>query len=360
MATRELSRQEARRIAIRAQRLDAERPTGLLTLITHLGFLQLDPTAAIAPAADLIAWSRLGSTYRPEHLQRALDERHLWEISLQDEPKSPAVATLRPMPDLGLYLAQMQAAPRYASTREWFEANATFHRDILDRLRESGPLLSRDIPDTSTVPWASTGWTNNQNVTRMLEILAVRGEVAGHGRIGRQRAWDLADRVYPAGVEPVPAEEATRIRDERRLRALGIARAVMVGDAGEPATVEGSKLTWRVDPLAIGQPFIGRTALLSPFDRLIHDRIRSRDVFEFEYLLEMYKPAEKRRWGYFALPILHDDRLVGKLDAAADRKSGVLRVAAIHQDIPFTTAMTKAVRAEIADLAGWLGLGVEN
>jgi uncharacterized protein YcaQ len=113
-----------------------------------------------------------------------------------------------------------------------------------------------------------------------------------------------------------------------------------------------------VDPDAVGRPFTGRTALLSPFDRLIHDRVRAEDLLDFEYLLEMYKPSPKRRWGYFALPILHDDRLVGKLDAAADRKRGVLEVAAIHEDVAFTPAMRDAVRAEIEQLAGWIGVTV--
>jgi uncharacterized protein len=163
----------------------------------------------------------------------------------------------------------------------------------------------------------------------------------------------------------VPAAEALRIRNERRLRALGIARArgpecpvepVDVGEAGEPAIVEGVNGAWRVDPSLLGQPFSGRAALLSPFDRLIHDRKRTVELFEFDYQLEMYKPAAKRRWGYFALPILYHDRLVGKLDAAADREAGVLRVHAIHQDDPFTTTMTAAIGREITDLAHWLDL----
>jgi len=129
-----------------------------------------------------------------------------------------------------------------------------------------------------------------------------------------------------------------------------------VGEAGEPAMVEGTKGEWRVDPAALGHEFEGRTALLSPFDRLVHDRRRSEDLFEFEYVLEMYKPAAKRRWGYFALPILHGDRLVGKLDAKADRKASVLRVNAIHEDVKFTRTIAKAVAAEINELASWLGL----
>jgi uncharacterized protein YcaQ len=131
---------------------------------------------------------------------------------------------------------------------------------------------------------------------------------------------------------------------------------IHVGDAGGPAVVEGVKGEWRVDPRYLDGDFRGRTALLSPFDRLVHDRVRTEELFQFEYTLEMYKPAAKRRWGYFALPILHGDRLVGKLDAIADRKASVLRVNAIHEDVPFTGTITSAVRKEIRDLAGWLGL----
>jgi uncharacterized protein YcaQ len=129
-----------------------------------------------------------------------------------------------------------------------------------------------------------------------------------------------------------------------------------VGQAGEPAVVEGVKGTWRVDHCLLGQAFSGRAALLSPFDRLIHDRKRTVELFEFDYQLEMYKPAAKRRWGYFALPILSGDRLVGKLDATADRKAGVLRVQAIHQDVPFTKTVTASIGREIEDLAHWLEL----
>ena len=120
--------------------------------------------------------------------------------------------------------------------------------------------------------------------------------------------------------------------------------------------VEGTKGEWRVDPAALDQDFEGRTALLSPFDRLVHDRVRTEELFDFEYTLEMYKPEAKRRWGYFALPVLHYDRLVGKVDAKADHKSSVLRVNAIHEDVKFTRAMTKAVQAELEDLGSWLAL----
>ncbi len=194
----------------------------------------------------------------------------------------------------------------------------------------------------------------------------MRGEVAIAGRVGRERLWDVPERVYPADVVVPSVDEANRLKNERRLASLGIARQkarampmepIHVGEAGEPAVVEGVKGEWRVDPAALREDFEGRTALLSPFDRLVHDRVRAEELFDFEYTLEMYKPAAKRRWGYFALPILHDDRLVGKLDATADRKASVLRVHAIHEDVTFTRTMTKGVRTELQDLAAWLGLG---
>jgi uncharacterized protein YcaQ len=358
-APHRLTKGQARRIAVRAQLLDAHRPANLAQMVERLTLLQLDPTAAIAPSADLVAWSRLGPSYRPDHLKQALEQdRTLVEFN----------AVVRPMRDVGLHLADAAEWPHYDKQRDWLRDNDRFRRDILDLLgSSSGPMSSRDIPDTAVVPWPSTGWTNNRNVTQMLEFLMMRGEVAISGRIGRERLWDLPERVYPADVDVPSVEHAARRRDERRLTALGIARRKTtavpvepwdVGEAGESAVVDGVKGEWRIDPAALNDDFEGRTALLSPFDRLIHDRNRAMDLFDFEYTLEMYKPAANRRWGYYALPILHEDRLIGKLDAIADRKASMLRVNAIHKDVPFTRAMTTAVRAEVDDLAGWLGLTV--
>jgi uncharacterized protein len=354
----ELSRRDARRIAVRAQLLDSTRPDGLLDVVRHLTLLQNDRTAAVAPNADLVAWSRLGSAYSPAELADALQGRALLEL----------MGMIRPSEDLALYRAEMDEWRRelrgWPGTIKWVRANDECRRDILDRLAALGPLVSSELPDTCEVPWQSSGWNNNRNVTGMLESMMRRGEVAVAGRRGGERLWDLAARVYPD--DPVvPEDEALSIRNEWRLRALGIARArgpecsvepVDVGEAGEPAVVEGVRGTWRVEPSLMGQPFAGRAALLSPLDRLVFDRKRMVELFEFDYQLEMYKPAAKRRWGYFALPILYGDRLVGKLDATADRKAGLLRVRAIHQDVPFDPAMTAAVDEEIKDLAHWLEL----
>jgi uncharacterized protein YcaQ len=190
------------------------------------------------------------------------------------------------------------------------------------------------------------------------------------GREGRERLWDLAERVHP-DVPALPAEEAAAERNRRRLAGLGIARAKGpampvesddVGEAGVTAVVDGVRGRWKVDPdqLAAGdEPFSGRTALLSPLDRLVYDRKRLAELFEFDYQLEMYKPASQRRWGYYALPILHGDRLVGKADLTSDHARGVLRVNAIHEDAPFTRAVRAAVHAELEDLSRLLGLELD-
>ena len=280
---------------------------------------------------------------------------------------------VRPVADLRLYRAEMLGWPDatgwrewHDDQREWVEANRGCRLDLLRRLREDGPQTARELPDTCELPWRSSGWTNRRNVVRLLDLMELRGEVAVVGRRGRDRVWDLAERVY-LDDDVVPLAEALAERDRRRLRALGIARATgtglpgeqaTVGQAGEPARVDGVRGTWRVDPhwLAAPSTFTGRTVLLSPLDRLVFDRARMADLFGFEYQLEMYKPAAARRWGYWALPVLHGDRLVGKVDAAADRRAGVLRVDAVHADEPFPAALADAVRHELAELAGWLGL----
>lgn len=359
MTIRRLDRDEARSLAVRAQLLDASRPAGVVDLVDRLTLLQIDPTAAVAPSADLVAWSRLGSAHRPDHLKQALEQdRTLFELR----------AYVRPMSAVALHLPELSGYAGRTRVQEWITANEEFRRDVVSRLRDSGPLLSKDIPDTSRVPWSSTGWTNNRNVSQMLEFLSARGEVAISGRQGRQRLWDLPDRVYPA-FSPLPDEDRQRRRNQRRLKSLGIVRdssrvlpgeQTAVGETGVPVTVEGVDGTWRADPDALDQPFTGRTALLSPFDRLIHDRDRMQDLFGYEYILEMYKPPAKRRWGYFALPVLHHDQLVGKLDARADRKAQTLTINALHEDVAFTRRMRAEVDAEIEDLASWLGLGIRT
>ena len=363
--TRTLSRAEARRIAVRAQLLTAARPSGLDELVRHLGMLQVEPTAAVAPSAHVVAWTRLGSSYSPRELDEALATGRFVELDQR----------ILPAEDIALHRAEMAAWPGtgdlhpwQVETRDWVEANDHTRRDILEKLHDEGPLPASALPDTTVVPWESSGWNNDRNVRMLLGLMVRRGEVATAGHEGRERLWDLAERVYP-DVPVVPLPEAWRVRAQRRLRALGIDRPrvtdaaglrVDVGDVGETVRVEGVRGHWWVDPVYLDGAFRGRAALLSPLDRLVFDRKRMAELFEFDYQLEMYKPVAKRRWGYWAMPILYGDRLVGKLDATADREAGVLVVNAVHEDGAWSKTCRAAVEREIRDLARWLDLELER
>ncbi|WP_122261475.1 DNA glycosylase AlkZ-like family protein [Ornithinimicrobium cerasi] len=361
-----LSRRDARRVAVRAQLLARDRPVDVVETVRDLGHLQLDWVRAVAPAHHLVLWSRIGSVYDPGDLDRLLGERVLVEL----------LGHVRPAEDLVLYRAEMAAWPAPAPGRDevrpyqranagWVGANDRARRDILAHLRSEGPSLTGELPDSVDVPWTSSGWTNDKNVQRLLDFMVARGEVAVSRRERGQRVWDLADRVYPAGPT-LPLAEARAEQDRRRLAALGLLRprgpecpteSLDAGDAGEEVVVDGLRNTWRVHPpLLDDRSFAGRAALLGPIDRLVFDRTRMGEIFGFDYVLEMYKPRATRRWGYYALPVLDGDELVGKLDAAADRRAGELRVDALHEDGAWSSARRDRVVAEIEDLARWLGL----
>lgn len=362
-----LTRSDARRVAVRAQLLASPRPTELLDVVRCLGSIQVDLTSAVAPSPELVCWSRLGTAaYRQGDLDELFESRAVVELR----------GRVMAADDVGLYRAELADWGRHPRAEwqqfsaEWVQANDLCRRDILDRLAEEAPLPAAAFEDTCEVSWRSTGWTNNQNVVRLIDFMESRGEVAvaARGEPG-ERMWDLAGRVFPE-TAVVPLEDALQQRSQRALRALGVMRPKVhdlaginrrdVEPPGEPAVIDGVRGEWRVDPEKLDTPFRGRTTLLSPLDQLIFDRKRMSEIFEFDYQLAMYKPKAKRRWGYYALPIVHGDRLVGKVDAAADRDRGRLAVHAIHEDAPFSKSLRAAVRREIDSLARCLGLRAEH
>ena len=320
---REVPVEEARRIAVRAQGLDG-RADGVLETVRRLGFLQLDPISAVAPPQHLVLWSRLGAWDTAELDRLLWQERKLVEWR----------AFLYPSEDLPMLRAFMRRRDRPLDRRivEWIKARAAYRRHVLKELRERGPLLSREIADAPSHRREDHRWWGQRQMGLMLELLAARGEVAVVGRRGKQRVWDLAERWYPE-TETLPLPKARRLYDEKRFRALGV--RLQRGRLVAHPDVEDS-------------PVPARTTFLSPFDRLVHDRDRTLALWNFFYRLEMYVPAAKREYGYYVLPILVGDRLVGRAEPRFDRKTRTLEVLGSWGD---TSRLDEAL-AELGDFLG--------
>jgi uncharacterized protein YcaQ len=322
---------QARRIAVRSQLLDGG-ATGVLQTVRRLGFLQIDPISTVAPPQRLVLWSRLGP-YDPAELDRLLwKERKLFEWG----------AFIWPIEDFPLIRARMRRRRgTYTYEKrgaEFLRTNARFKRHLLRELERHGPLPSREIEADLMVSRDPHDWWGSRKVSLMLELLEGRGIVAVAGRQGKQRLWDLAERWHPE-AESIPWPEARRQLDEKRRRSLGVTY-----EQGE----------WHAHPDAEDGPVPRRVTFLSPFDRLIHDRDRAEALWDYRYRLEMYVPKAKREYGYYVLPILRGDRLIGRIDPALDRKAGVLRVNSVHWE---PGVKPVSLQRPLRDLAKFIGAG---
>jgi uncharacterized protein YcaQ len=300
----EVSLAEARRIAVEAQLLDGS-AAGILETVRRLGFLQIDPISTVAPPQYLVLWSRLGA------FERAELDRLLWEERKLIEWR----AFVWPVEDLPLLRARMRrkrgSEPGGRRGQEFLTANAAFRRYVLRELEQRGPLLSREIEDHTSMRREDHAWWGSRKMGLMLELLADRGEVAIVGRRGGQRLWDLGERWYPE-TEKVSWPEAQKLLAENRFRALGV-RLEKDG-------------RWLAHPDGHDGAVPRRVTFLSPFDRLVHDRDRAEALWGFRYRLEMYVPKAKREYGYYVLPILCGDRIVGRIEPVLDRRTRSLHV----------------------------------
>ena len=304
--------------------------SGVLQTVRRLGFLQIDPISTVAPPQRLVLWSRLGP-YDPGELDRLLwKERKLFEWS----------AFIWPIEDFPLIRARMRRRRgTYTYEKrgaEFLRTNARFKRHLLRELETRGPLPSREIEADLMVSRDPHDWWGSRKVSLMLELLEGRGVVAVAGREGKQRLWDLAERWYPE-AESIPWPEARRQLEEKRRRSLGVTY-----EKGE----------WHAHPDAEDGPIRKRVTFLSPFDRLIHDRDRAEALWDYRYRLEMYVPKAKREYGYYVLPILRGDRLIGRIDPVLDRKTGVLKVNSVHWE---PGVRPVSLQRPLRDLAKFIG-----
>jgi uncharacterized protein len=329
----EVALPEARRIAVRAQLLDGS-ATDVLSTVRRLGFLQMDPISTVAPPQYLVLWSRLGNFDRTELDRLLWKERKLFEWN----------AFIWPIEDLPLIRARMREPWGRAKWRQWqkrfLQEQAGLRRYVLRELERRGPLPSRELEHhAARLDERTVWWGTRAQLTWMLELLQLRGRIAVAGRQNGQRLWDLAERWYPE-TETVPIGEARKLLQEKRHRALGV-------------RLERRRLV--THPSAEDGKVGNRVTFLSPFDRLVHDRARAEALWDFFYRLEMYVPKTKREYGYYVLPILRGDRLIGRIEPAFDRKSGVLRVHGVFAEPGAPASSGGGIAAATRRLGKWLG-----
>ena len=344
-----------------------------------MGVLQIDSISVVARSPYLVLWSRLGR-YEPRWLDELLAEGVLFEYWSH-------AACFLPIEDYGYYRRFMLDG--HEKSRAWFQAHPEVVRRVLDRVREQGPVRSAEFKRTDG---KAGGWWEWKPEKRALEHLFAAGELMISRRDPNfHRVYDLRERVlehaHPGWDDTlVPtAGEARRAFALKAVRALGVAVARWVPDyfrtpkrgaaglldelaaegellrAGiegfdEPAYVhpDNAGLAEKVLPDGL-RP--SRTTLLSPFDPVVWDRARALELFGFEYRIEVYTPAAKRRYGYYSLPILHRGALVGRLDAKAHRKRGTFEVKAIHLEPDATVGegLIVGIAGALRDCAEWHG-----
>ncbi len=369
---RTLSRTDARRLAVRSQLLAGSRPGSLLEVIERLGRVQVDPTSIVARAERLTLWSRLGA-YDVAELRRLLEvSRDAFEHG----------AHLLPVTDLALHRAGMRRFPNPRYTRgryiaEWMRDNAGFRAYVLGELRARGALRSSQLDDRAEVPWQTGGWNDGKNLGRMLEFLWAAGEIAISRREGNERVWDLAGHVLPE-AEELPDEIVAIELLDRSLRARGLTQvpfgtaldgdlparqlavdSLLADGVAVPVAISGISGEWVAHRDALAEldagAWAGRTAILGPFDPLIADRERTQALFGFTYAFELYVPAAKRRYGPYALVVLHGDALIGRLDVRMDRSARRLIVNAAYPEPAAPSRAWPAVQRELNALGTWLG-----
>ena len=390
-ALRTVELADARRLAIVKQRLAGpalrSSPAKVLDVARSIRCVQLDPISVVARSPLLVLRSRLPS-FRPAHLERIVyRERSMFEYWAH-------AASIVLIEDLPIHRYQMRNYPprdkdygrRIAG---WIEQNAKLRRSILSDLRRRGPLRLKDLTGDAVVDWESTGWTRERNVDQMTRFLLVQGKVMVADRRGLEKWYDLAERVLPddAPTERLRDVDVTRRAAEFSLRALGVATArhitqhftvdlypelrkvldgferegvverVDVRDDGD--ALKGPWFVHREDLPVLEKIERGgwspRTTLLSPFDNLIYDRKRARVLFGLDYTMEIYVPKAKRRYGYYAMPLLDGDRFVARVDLAVDRTRDALKILAAtpEEATPPTRSNAKSVAAALHELADW-------
>jgi len=376
-----LSSDAARALMLAAQGLSRrpDRPADkadVLSEIRRMNVLQIDTIHIVARSPYLVLWSHLGD-YQPRWLDELLAEGALFEYWSHE-------ACFLPIEDYQLYRHRMLDAANmgWKYAREWAAQNRAALDRVLAHVREYGAVRSADFERTDGSDGKWWGWKTEK---RALETLFTSGDLMIVRRHNFQRIYDLRERVLPAWDDSKipPLDDVRRTQALRAVRALGVTTARWVADyfrtrktetvalvkalAGAGALLRVEVADWAEDgyihpdnaglaeSAAAGELRPELTTLLSPFDPLVWDRARALAMFGFDYRIECYTPAPKRRYGYFTLPILRRGQIIGRLDPKAHRKERRFEVKALHLEpgIAVTDTLVADVAGALRACAAW-------
>ena len=364
--TESLSIQQARKLVLLSQRLPPARQSGraataTLSAIEHLGYIQIDTISVIQRAHHHTLWNR-NPRYKATQLDSLIADRQVFEYW------SHAAAYL-PMRDYRFSLPRKRAIAN-GDQEHWYERDERLMGSVLKRIASEGPLMAKDFEHTGK----KKGEWVSKPAKKSLENLFMQGELMVPRRVNFHKVYDLTERVLPQGIDTTPPtpEEYGRFLITRFLRANGLGQpaemsyllkdtkplvAATLQDmvaSGELLQIRAGGEIYYALPASLqllGKPLArSKLKILSPFDNLLIQRKRMQALFGFDYLIECYVPAAKRRYGYFSLPVLWDGKLVARMDCKAERRKSLLHVhhLALEPGLAKTDAFSPALRKELA------------
>lgn len=351
-------------------------PEQIRSVIAQLGALQIDTIHVVARSPYFVLWSRLGD-YDPSGLDRLLEQGRIFEYWAH-------AACFLPMEDYALHRRLMIEKKRQLWFTGWYDDHQQECEAVLDYVRQNGPVRSADFERKDD---RKSGWWDWKSEKRSLEYWFAAGELMVSKRVNFQRVYDLRERVMPdwRDTDAPDLDTVYRSLALRSIAAMGVSQPGWVADyfrlpkvetlsvmdrlIREKRLVELQVEGWKESGWALPEvwedfnSFLrktntpGRSTLLSPFDSLIWDRKRTSQLFQFDYTIECYLPTEKRKYGYFSLPILLQDRLIGRLDAKAHRAEKIFEIKAIFLEdgIDADSQMIEEISASLQSCAAWHG-----
>jgi uncharacterized protein YcaQ len=344
-------------------------------VLDRVGLLQIDSVNVLQRAHYLPAFSRLGA-YPTERLDRAAHRAPRWLFEYWGHEASLLPVAVQPLLRWRMDRAAHEA---WGGMRRVNRDRPELVEQVLRAIRDTGPATASELTAEHEGPRRTGPWWDWSDVKRACEFLFWSGRITSARRRGFERLYDLPERVLPRDVlaTPTPSvEDAQRGLLRIAARALGVAaerdlrdyfrlpaadakvRVRELVEAGDliAVAVDGWRMPAYLDPAARVPRRVEARALIGPFDSLIWERSRVERLFGFRYRLEIYVPAPQRVHGYYVLPFLLGDRLVGRVDLKADRRAGALLVQAVHLEDGAPEETADALRAELERMAAWLGL----